>query len=342
MKNITKLFLVSIAIATTFSFSVNAQDLRYSQYNLSPVVLNPAQTGLFPGTHRLSLIYRSQWGNLSALFSTPAFSYDMPIKVGFSSKDAMGAGIYVINDNEGNGILSTQHVMLSGAYHKALDVDNRHNLSLGIQLGFVQKTIDASTLTFGSQWDGYGFTLPSGESFQSKVTYFNANIGLNYIFTVRQGLKFNAGLALNNVIQPVENFYVGVGDVNKRSIRPTYLLGATYDVTNKITLEPGLRLLRQSKSQDLFIGTNVGYKLNNALRTIVWGGLWYRNQESMVLSAGLSIKNIRVGFSYDVNVHGLKTGELNPKAAKTYEMGAIVILPIFQSVEDVIVPCLRF
>ncbi len=342
----TLLLSIVLGICLSFSSKIDAQDLRYSQYNLSPLVLNPALTGLFAGDYRFTGIYRSQWGNLSgnSLFSTPAISFDMPMQVAFARNDAIGAGIYIVNDNEGNGILSTQHIMLSGAYHKVLDADRKHNISFGLQLGYVQKTLDHSSLTFADQWDGAEFSGESADiaNLNGPASYMNVNLGLNYRFAVRQGLTFNAGVAFDNVLTPTETLLVSSTTTNERSVKSVYLLGAVYDLNQKITLEPGLRVLSQSKSSDIFLGSNVGYHLNNKIGATVWGGLWYRTQESIVLSFGLQVKKVRVGFSYDSNIHGLKTGDVNPKSAKSFEIGAVVILPIFQSVEEVIVPCLRF
>ncbi len=323
-----------------------AQDLRFSQYNLSPLVLNPALTGFFPGDYRFSAIYRSQWGNRNSLFSTPAISFDMPIEVAFASSDAIGAGIYIANDNEGGGILSTQHIMLSGAYHKNLDDDQRHTLSFGVQLGYVQKSVDQTKLIFGDQYDQgtASFSNQSNEMFNSSLSYFNVNLGFNYFFKASDVLKLNAGLVFDNIIQPKESFYEPTSNgVNRRSVKPVYLLGAEYDLNPKITLEPGLRILTQSKSSDIFLGSNIGYHLNNSIGLTIWGGAWYRIKESVVLSFGMEVKKIRVGFSYDTNVHGLSGSNLdNVKNAKSYEIGAVVILPIFQSIDEVIVPCLRF
>src|SRR5687767_6335292 len=69
-------FLVVIASAGS-SNKLHAQiDPHFSQYYVYPSWLNPALTGAFDGTYRVSGIYRNQWGNVSVPYQTPGVSVD--------------------------------------------------------------------------------------------------------------------------------------------------------------------------------------------------------------------------------------------------------------------------
>ena len=57
---LTVLIVVSIGIFA----DVNAQDPHFSQFYASPLLLNPALTGAFPGNVRASGSYREQWPSI--------------------------------------------------------------------------------------------------------------------------------------------------------------------------------------------------------------------------------------------------------------------------------------
>ena len=88
-----------------FLFSIgmmNAQDIHFSQYSLSPMTTNPAKAGSFKGTFRVGGIYRDQWGTvLQNQYRTPSFYIDAPIVRGFRKKDWVGIGVHFLNDQSG-------------------------------------------------------------------------------------------------------------------------------------------------------------------------------------------------------------------------------------------------
>jgi len=83
-------------IVTGFLFSVSftfgnrgafAQDVHFSQSNMTPLLVNPALTGVYGGTHRAFLNYKNQWrgaGIQGAAFNTGVFSYDAALLKGSS------------------------------------------------------------------------------------------------------------------------------------------------------------------------------------------------------------------------------------------------------------------
>ena len=62
------------------SFTVLGQDHVYANFFESPTYLNPALTGQFQGSLRMSLIYRNQWTSLPGSFNytTAAIDYSIP------------------------------------------------------------------------------------------------------------------------------------------------------------------------------------------------------------------------------------------------------------------------
>src|SRR5215510_8547591 len=96
-----------IAIGIVF-ISANAfgQDPEFTQFYANPLYLNPA----FAGSQkcpRVSLNYRNQWPALSGNFVTYSASYDQ-----FYDPIAGGVGILILNDQAGEGTLTTTNASL--------------------------------------------------------------------------------------------------------------------------------------------------------------------------------------------------------------------------------------
>ena len=59
-----------------------AQDIHFTNFRMAPVSVNPAFTGSFKGTYRISSIYRDQWRSIgnSSPYTTPFISAEVNIK----------------------------------------------------------------------------------------------------------------------------------------------------------------------------------------------------------------------------------------------------------------------
>jgi len=338
-----------IAFMLVVSTIVGAQDIHFSQFYNSPLTLNPAYTGAFNGDYRFAGIYRSQWGNLS-LFSTPDLSFDMPLplKLG-NDKLAVGANIY--SDNQGKSqsssaaIFTQTNIMLSTAYHKILDADQKHSLSIGVQFGIVQKALNSNQLTFGSQFDGLTINQnnASGETFSNKSLFaFNTHLGVAYAFKVNNRLTTRTGLALFNLIQPKETYLTNSNGGNI-GMRFSLNLGADYEISSKFSLHPSVLYLKQRASNDFNIGTALGYNISALAKADarLFGGLWFRTQDSdLIPMVGLAYKTWKFGFSYDTNLATINN--FSGKNAKAFEVSLIYIMKFVSPVKDVTLPCLRF
>ena len=53
-----------------------SQDIHFSNWQMSPLNLNPAQTGLFEGDGRLIFNYRTQWRSVQVPYNTFSFGGD--------------------------------------------------------------------------------------------------------------------------------------------------------------------------------------------------------------------------------------------------------------------------
>ena len=97
---------------------LQAQDIHFSQFYMSPLNLNPAMTGVMNCNVRVSGIYRSQWSSIlrSNAYSTYSVSYDQRIPVG--RYDYFGVGGTFWGDKAGESQFATIQGKLSGSFRK--------------------------------------------------------------------------------------------------------------------------------------------------------------------------------------------------------------------------------
>ena len=88
----SKIFL----FVTLFSFSKIAlsQDIHYSQYYQTPLIINPSLTGVFNGDQRACMNYRNQWNDF-APFTTSSISFDSKIFERKMKKKHLGVGFNI-------------------------------------------------------------------------------------------------------------------------------------------------------------------------------------------------------------------------------------------------------
>ena len=89
------------------------------------------------------------------------------------------------------------------AYHQLLGFNSL--LSGGFNIGFVNKRIDVSKLTFDNQWNGKFFdvTIPSGEQFAyNSATYLDLQAGLNYALFPSDNAYLNVGFSAMHLNRP--------------------------------------------------------------------------------------------------------------------------------------------
>ncbi|MCB0556108.1 MAG: PorP/SprF family type IX secretion system membrane protein, partial [Phaeodactylibacter sp.] len=163
MKPILITFLMALGV-----FSLNAQDIHFSQFYMSPLNLNPAMTGVMNCNIRLVANYRNQWASVlrSNAYNTYSVSYDQRIPVG--RYDYFGVGGTFWGDRAGEASFSTLTGKLSASYSKRMGGyrDQANYLVVGAEAGVAQRSIDFLKLRWGLQHDGEGgfdSGLPTGE-----------------------------------------------------------------------------------------------------------------------------------------------------------------------------------
>jgi type IX secretion system PorP/SprF family membrane protein len=307
-----KLLLGASALLLSMS-AVYAQDVHFTQYFSSPLTLNPALTGLVNNDLRVAANYRTQWSSVSSTpFTTATASYDMSLfKDKLTNGDRVGVGVLALYDKSGAGALTNLTFGFSAAYHKALGVERRHTVSLGVQGSLVQKRIDVSKLTFGSQFDpatgGINPNMGQENIGNTDVNYPTFAAGITYTGQITDNSTAYAGFSTYHLNTPAESFFSD-NDSVKIHRRYTASLGGSFRLNENIYLYASGLYQQQAKASELMIGGAVGFVLNPGYdmefskATILYAGAWYRNADAICPYIGLDFKKATLGLSYDVNV----------------------------------------
>jgi len=312
-KQMKSTFNSLIIIALVFVMtSTQAQDIHFTQFNMSPLTLNPALTGAHNGMWRANGIYRNQWNSVTVPFVTFGGSVDAPIFKGIGQDDYFGVGLQLYNDRSGDGNLTNMSILGSVAYHLALDDDSKTKLSLGMQGGFTQKSIDLARLYFGDEFTNGGFQPGiTGERLDPKTNYFTANVGLSWRHQIHEKVSYFVGASAFNLNQPSEsllrkqNNQVGLG------LRMSGQFGADWMASSRLSVSPAVLYQAQTAASELIAGAEFKYIVGDtylpAIAPKVFIGAYSRMGDALLANFGMEWQGFRLGIAYDYNTSDLKT-----------------------------------
>lgn len=321
------------------AMSVGAQDIHFSQFYASPLNLNPALTGYSEGDYRVTGIYRNQWNTVTTPYVTYGASYDMRLLAKKLKDDVFGVGGLIINDRSGNGKAGLLSFMASASYHKQLGKKSKQYLGLGLQLGYVQRTLDANGLIFPSQHDGTGFNtnLSNGENIGGNTGYLDMQAGILYSSVIKKRLGMFAGFTVYHLTQPKESFLNADVRLKNRYVAHG---GLRIGLTDRLFLTPNVLYMFQNKASQLNFGSAIEYHFGKPDAGVIASvGGWYRLNDAGIVSASVEYMRIRLGVSYDVTTSTLREV---PKATGSFEISLIYIgiLPS-NDTGPILVPCPR-
>lgn len=290
-------------IAISFSITTSAQDLHFSQYYNSPLLVNPANTGFIPeGAYRFGINYRKQWANLSPYpYKTFSAFGDAQVFANRFENGWMGIGGALLRDVAGTGQLSTTRAFASVAYHQQLGLASL--FSAGFNIGWVQKRIDFSKLTFDNQWNGkfFDITLPNNEAFiKSQVNYFDLQAGVNYAYYPSEDAYVNIGISASHINRPKESFF-SPGLVDTRiPMRLTAFANGSFRYNDVWILNPNVYVSRMTTAWEIVFGGIAQRSLSPEGTTQLLLGGYYRVQDAFVPVIGFQQSGYKLTFSYDI------------------------------------------
>lgn len=298
------LFVLTFLLANNILY---AQDIQFSQFYSAPTYLNPAFAGS-AHHYRGTLHQRIQWPSLTANYVTSLFSFDK-----YFNKYKSGLGFMVIRDMQGTNAISSTQVGLQYAYE--LHVSDRITVRAGLQLDYMNRSLDWVNLRFPSQFsdvDGFtGGSLPFQLSPRTHMIDVSSGV---VVYTPTWWFAFSG----HHINTPRQSF---MGEASSLPFKGTMIAGYKIPI-NKATHENVLKA-----SKEISITPTLHYKFQGKSDQVDFGmygiydqfllAYWYRgipfkkykvdlhNNESMVAVVGWMYKSISVTYSYDFTISKL-------------------------------------
>ena len=274
--NLIKYFLFCFALLC--SLSVKAQfDAQFSQYWAVTGYYNPAYAGQ---TDKLIITgaYSQQLMGFTNAPKSMFFAADMPVKF-LGGKHGVGVTLF----NEGIGLFRNQIVGLQYSYKKQL---GKGQMGVGLQVGALNLSFDPTNINLGDQTndDAFPATSVSGTS-------MDAGIGVYYTHP-----QYYGGLSVSHLSAPT----VLMGENNKLKVDPTIYLTGGCNIKTKnplIWLQPSFLLKSDLVSTKVDFTGRMFYNYNEKT---LYGGLSYSPGTSVTFLVGTKIKNITVGYAYEM------------------------------------------
>jgi type IX secretion system PorP/SprF family membrane protein len=266
---------------------------------------------MFNGQYRVTGIYRNQWSSVTTPFVTFGGSVDAQLFRDVAIADYLGGGLAIYNDRSGDGNLANLTALASLAYHKFLGENEDKALSVGLQGGYTQKSIDLSRLYWQDEFYNGGFQPgTTGELLNPKISYFTANAGMSFSHRISERVSYQVGAAGHNLNQPREsfqkkaNYEVGLG------MRLNAQVGAEINAGERLSIRPAFLYQTQTSATEMIGGSEFLYIVGepdiSSVATGVFVGGWYRVGDAALITAGMEFKGVRLGFAYDYNMSDLK------------------------------------
>ena len=300
---------------------VKSQDIHFSQTAQTPLLVNPAITGLYEGWERVIVNHRSQWLASNTQFHTTAVAADLNFfKTRQNDKAHLGLGVILWNDIAGDANYGSRqaHLSLSGI----LPMGQGHVMSAGLQGGIGSRGGNMSALVFESQWDGETFNpeLNSNEAATlNSNQYFDVSGGINYqfdggnsTFARNEDVKIQVGASVYHVNQPavryngIENDMIYRKFVGHASILKDFS-------GSKWSIDANAVGIMQGPQNLLLLGTMFRYRMSEGTKitalkqdAYVAFGMYTRWGDAIIPAFMFDFKGFQLGISYDVTISKLR------------------------------------
>lgn len=288
-------------------FTLFSQDIHFSQMDNSPLNLNPAETGEFKADHRVVANYRNQWASVTVPYKTFSASYENLQKSPYKIPGNIGLGLLFNSDVAGDGNFGTVQVKLSLAYHYLYLLDSTLDVSMGINIGYNQHSLDFHQLYFDNQYNGNQFdpSMQTNENFSNEqFSFVDFSLGFKASYLIDRKVPIHFGLVFNHLNRPSQSFYSD--EVNQLDGKFNTYLVSEVPLSKYWTLIPSVFYYHQGSYNELFIGFLLEKELNHiSFRTINFG-LTNRTKDAVIFRVGMEYESFDIGFSYDLNYSSLR------------------------------------
>jgi type IX secretion system PorP/SprF family membrane protein len=300
------------ALVFCFSFTGNTQDPHFSQWWSAPLNISPARTLQADADLRIMGNMRQQWINPASPYYTGSLSVETSVLSKKTGYNKLALGLGFMHDNTLEGILKSNYVSTTIAYHQLFGDDLTHSLSLGFGMTNGNRTLDFSRLYFATQFSSNGFdlNLPSGETALSNMkSYWSVSTGLTYGYTTAT-TRLDIGASAYHLNEPQQTFLKDPFQV----VPARYVGYIFFDKTlaNDQVLNTVFFFQQQARHNYSMIGVSYGFPLQKEYRFLNLG-LLYRYNDALIPHVSLLLGNKQIGLSYDATWSKLNAAAILPQ-----------------------------
>lgn len=310
-------------IIILFANILRAQDVHFSQFNNSPLIVNPALTGLFFGDQRVNVNFKDQWRSIGKTYRTYAASYDQGILKNKMKGGYVGVGAQFYSDKAGDLNMGKTFFQLNAS--SILEMNRSQLLSVGIYTSYTQHSIDFTNSTWDQQYNGtnYNSNLPSNEGNLNTNSWGNVDVGIGVNWYYEQGtasmssydaFKINIGVSASHVNRSKLEYAISNTTV-KETLDMKIIAHANSFIALKNTRTsfiPSFMFAIQGPSTEILSGLFYRLRLTEASKitgtikeaAISLGG-YYRFGDAIVPALEFEFDQYAIGISYDTNISSL-------------------------------------
>jgi hypothetical protein len=301
------IFFLSFAQDTCAQTPYTSQNFNLNNF------FNPATSG-FGSNNKVQTIFRTQYEGVGSAYRTIGLAADVALlsKDNYDKNNLFGLGLQAVSEQVLDGILQTNAITLSLANRLFLNETKTSSIALGISSTLITRTIDASKLTFGDQFNsGRLFNATSLEVINAYPNKFSSNVGLLYTLSNEQTF-FQLGGSLfyinrsstEQALEKFEESYQTLAQINfEKSIWSYNTIAFHADYQNRF------------ENEFFYAGAVFGIPMNTKQENDdrFYIGCFYRTNDAIIPYVGLIYKKYKFGLSYDVYQSKMSLSSLRPQ-----------------------------
>jgi type IX secretion system PorP/SprF family membrane protein len=294
-------FLPIILLILIVAGANGQQQPVLSQYMFNHHYFNPACTGSGE-LYGFSFLHRAQWSGYEDYTGgkgapvTQVFTATMNI-------DSTGHGLGLMLSRDKTGLLNTLRAGISYAYR--VQMTKKSTLAVGVRGGMESRSVDGSGYIVRHPDDPY---IREGNQRESKPD-ITLGVWLDHE-------KYYIGVSSGSLVTRPD--YKTLGTENEKNFIVT--AGYHFILSDHLRLTPSAQAITNTDRTFVQGGMMLLYD------DFLWGGLYYRHEESSSMLAGFSFleKKFRLGYAFDyiTSNKALKTGTSH-EIMLHYQIGAL-------------------
>ncbi len=251
-----------LALVLCFVFSIvvlHGQNGYFTQFDMSPLSVNPALTGDFKGRLRLNANMRDQWSQLLGINDYDIGQVSADTKLKLSEQTELGIGVLGNISKAGSLDFTVQEYVVSTALHRYIGdrSGTYHKISLGLNGGIGQRSLLFDEDSQG--WPNENGEVVVGEppimppDIDYDFVYPILSSGLSWSWHTLSGATIQAGVAAYGLNRP--NISFSTANEVRRKIFWSMFGQAEIPVGKKGSIIPALYYVKAGSQDQLSFGS---------------------------------------------------------------------------------------